>query len=454
MPLSAIKEWLQTVGLKKAISYLDSNPEKHIPQLINWIEMIDRKQVIAQQLSAVKSALENKSGNWYQLVKSLYTDIDVCVRKKIFENFLIYGNVIGGQKQRENEGKYQCNIPWTILMDPTSSCNLECQGCWAANYGHKMSMNFETLNSIIEQGKVLGIFVYLFSGGEPLIRKDDIIRLCEKHQECTFLAFTNGTLIDEAFVHKMLRVKNFVPAISIEGFEIETDARRGIGTYNAALTAMALLKQNKLLFGISCCYTSENTEVVGSEAFFDAMIDAGAKFAWFFTYIPVGINAAVDLITSAAQREFMYRQIRQFRETKPIFTMDFWNDGEHSNGCIAGGRKYLHINANGDIEPCAFIHYSDSNIYEKTILEACQSPLFMQYRQRQPFNENHLRPCPLLDNKYILAEMVKSSEAKSTELQHPEDVHSLCEKCEQAANNWEPIANRLWEENHPPKTAN
>ncbi len=85
------------------------------------------------------------------------------------------------------------------------------------------------------------------------------------------------------------------------------------------------------------------------------------------------------------QREYMYHQIRKYRKTKPLFTMDFWNDGEYVKGCIAGGRCYLHISANGDIEPCAFIHYSDSSIYEKTLLEAYKSPLFMQY-----YKINHL----------------------------------------------------------------
>jgi Predicted Fe-S oxidoreductases len=125
--------------------------------------------------------------------------------------------------------------------------------------------------------------------------------------------------------------------------------------------------------------------------------------------------------------------------------MDFWNDGEYVNGCIAGGRCYLHINANGDIEPCAFIHYADSNIKEKTLLEAYQSPLFMQYRKNQPFNENMLQPCPLLDNPGRLANMVHESGAKSTDMQHPEDVDALTEKCIDAAGNWGKVADELWE---------
>ena len=173
-----------------------------------------------------------------------------------------------------------------------------------------------------------------------------------------------------------------------------------------------------------------------------------AKVAWFFTYMPVGMDAAPELMVTPQQRAFMYRQVREFRKTKPIFTMDFWNDGEFVKGCIAGGRSYLHINANGDIEPCAFIHYSDSNIKEKSLLDALCSPLFMQYRRNQPFNENHLRPCPLLDNPGKLAQMVEDAGAHSTDLKNPEDAHALCSKCKRAAESWAPVADELWAEGH------
>jgi len=243
-------------------------------------------------------------------------------------------------------------------------------------------------------------------------------------------------------------VKNFAPAISIEGFQGATDSRRGDGTFQAVIRAMEILKRKKLVFGASLCYTRNNTEVIGSEEFIDYLIDQGAKFAWFFTYMPVGEDAVPDLMVTAGQREFMYHQIRQFRSTKPLFTLDFWNDGEYVQGCIAGGRRYLHINAQGDIEPCAFIHYSDSNIHEKTLLEALQSPLFMQYHDNQPFNENHLRPCPLLDNPGRLTAMVEASGADSTDLINPENVHALNDKCVDTAEKWAVTADRLWSETH------
>jgi len=128
--------------------------------------------------------------------------------------------------------------------------------------------------------------------------------------------------------------------------------------------------------------------------------------------------------------------------------MDFWNDGEYTQGCIAGGRCYLHINAAGDVEPCAFVHYSNANIHEVSLLDALRSPLFMAYRKRQPFNKNHLRPCPLLDNPEQLKEMVKESGAKSTAMEAPEDVEALCAKTISAAEKWAEVADSIWNENH------
>jgi MoaA/NifB/PqqE/SkfB family radical SAM enzyme len=444
----SIIENMQSYGLKKVLAYLDTDPDNNIPKILEWVEKFDKDGVVNRQMNTISSVLRDKDSNWYKLVKSLYTDIDPGVRKKFFENFIINATIIGGKRQAKARAENNCNVPWAILMDPTSACNLHCTGCWAADYGSKMNMDLDTLDSIIEQGKKLGTYMYIYSGGEPLVRKDDIIRLCEKHDDCAFLAFTNATLIDEKFADDMLRVKNFIPAISVEGFEEETDFRRGEGTYKALTEAMKILKDKELPFGISCCYTSKNTNVIGSEKYIDDMVEKGAKFAWFFTYMPVGTGAVPELLATAQQREYMYHQIREFRKTKSIFTLDFWNDGEYIDGCIAGGRCYMHINANGDIEPCAFIHYSDTNIHESTLLQAYKNPLFMQYRQNQPFNSNHLRPCPLLDNPGRLAEMVENSDAKSTDMQSPENVRELSSKCFNAAMNWAPVADKLWEESH------
>ncbi|MCE5299336.1 MAG: SPASM domain-containing protein, partial [Spirochaetia bacterium] len=165
---------------------------------------------------------------------------------------------------------------------------------------------------------------------------------------------------------------------------------------------------------------------------------------WYFTYIPIGKHAVPDLLATPEQREYMYHQIRKFRTTKPCFILDFWNDGEYVNGCIAGGRRYAHINANGDVEPCAFIHYSNVNIKDVSLLDALRSPLFLEYHKNQPFNENHLRPCPMLDNPEIMERLIKASGAHSTQMEDSETVEELTAKTKPTAEKWKPVADRLW----------
>lgn len=212
-------------------------------------------------------------------MKSLWTDIDPEVRKVFFENFFVNTSLICYGRQEQWKAEHDCNIPWVILMDLTSACNLKCTGCWAAEYGHQLNLEYEVLDDIVRQGTQMGTYMYIFSGGEPLVRKDDVIRLCEAHPDCEFLAFTNGTLTDENFADEMLRVKNFVPAISIEGFEEATDSRRGKGTYQRVMQAMRILKEKKLPFGASCCYTSANVDSLSSEEYMDMLVEMGAKFA-------------------------------------------------------------------------------------------------------------------------------------------------------------------------------
>ena len=430
-------------AVKTGLGYLEKDPEVNIPKLMELVDKVVPDGWYESQRNAIRNAIQDKNSNWYKLILRIY-ELDPGVRESFFTNFIINASLKGSAIQEEVSEKNNCNVPWAILLDPTSACNLHCTGCWAAEYGHKLNLDLETIDSIIRQGKELGVYMYIYTGGEPTVRKKDLIRLCEKYPDCEFLSFTNGTLIDEEFCQEMLRVKNFVPAISLEGSEEANDGRRGEGVYAKVMHAMELLKAHKLPFGISTCYTSANVDSVSSEEYFDKIIDCGALFVWFFHYMPTGNDAVVELMPNPQQREKMYHQIRKFRQTKSIFSMDFQNDAEYVGGCIAGGRRYLHINANGDVDPCVFIHYSNSNIYDNTLLEALKSPIFMAYHDGQPFNENMLRPCPMLENPKLLRQMVEKSGAKSTDLQSPETAEHLCAKCDAYAEHWAPKAEELF----------
>ena len=443
--------------LDKTLKYVDKDPSTNIVKLINKAEFLSGKTFPKKVFDSFRTAVQDEDNVWFDYAMRILRDIDRDNLKKAFLSFVLGAGYHGTKAVRKNREKYKCNIPFIMLLDPTSACNLKCKGCWSAEYGHKFNLTFEEMDSIVNQGVALGTHLYMFTGGEPLIRKKDILELCRKHPNCTFLAYTNATLIDQKFCEDMKDVGNLALALSIEGSEESNDFRRGEGAYECTLKALDLLQKNKCIYGISVCYTSKNIDEVTSDAFLDLMVEKGVKFGLYFNYMPVGTNAPADLIPTPEQRTFMYswlKKIRNSKTGKPMFIMDFQNDGEYVGGCIAGGRNYFHINSAGDMEPCVFVHFSDSNIRTHTILEALQSPLFMAYYHNQPFNDNHLRPCPLLENPDCLRKIVAKTGAKSTDLVNQEGVEHLCAKCDKFAAAWAPVAQKIWDENkHPnPKT--
>ena len=438
-------------AIDAVLKHVKKDREKGLLELVDLTEKFMGDNFPSESYEGARNLIRDPESKWMQYVNRALDEIHPNVIKQTALNLGFEAAFHGTKTIRAMRETHQCNIPWLILMDPTSACNLHCTGCWAAEYGHKLNLSYEDLDRIITQGKELGIYFYMYTGGEPLVRKADIIKLCEKHYDCEFHAFTNGTLVDDAFCEEMQRVGNLSLSISLEGFEEVNDLRRGVGVYDKVMAAMDKLKSHGLIFGTSICYTSKNIETVTSDEFLDMIIEKGCRFTWYFHYMPVGNDAAVDLLPTKEQREYMYHRVREIRGAtggKQIYAMDFQNDGEFVGGCIAGGRNYCHINANGDVEPCVFIHYSSANIKEVSLLEALKQPLFMAYRDHQPFNNNHLRPCPMLENPEILQEMVEQTGAKSTDLQSPETVEHLCGKCADYACQWKEAADKLWEE-HP-----
>ncbi len=440
------------VALSSVMKKVDKNRSEGYVEIVNMIEKVLKDGWKPEAYERLRMAL-GKDGKWTQYFNNLLDNCDIEYLKGLMMSFGYEGGFRGFRETQKNAKKLGMDhLPWIILFDPTSACNLHCTGCWAAEYQHTLNLSYADMDSIVTQGKELGIHEYVMTGGEPLVRKKDIITLAKKHSDCGFMIFTNGTLVDQNFCDEMKECKNIILSMSIEGFEPATDGRRGAGTFHKVMAAMDLLRGNGIPYGTSICYTSANYMDVTSDDFLDFLIEKGVAFSWYFHYMPVGNDAAPELIPTPEQREYMYHRIREVRGYeggKSIFLMDFQNDGEFVSGCVAGGKYYCHINPNGDVEPCVFIHYSSANIHDKSLKECLTQPLFRAYQKAQPFNKNLLQPCPMLENPQILRQMVEETGARSTDMMSPEACDHLCAKCDNYAKEWEPVADKLWSSNHP-----
>ena len=423
------------------------NKESALLKIVDIAEQFWGNDFSKEQYELARTEIKNPDSKWMNMINYFLESIHPNIIKTTALNLGFEAFLRGTKTIRKNRVSYNCNIPWLILFDPTSACNMKCTGCWAGTYGNKHNLSLDDMDKIVSEGKSLGIYLYMLTGGEPLIRKDDILKLAEKHYDVQFAIYTNSTLIDKELCEKVVSLGNIAFFISIEGSPATNDARRGDGHYMAAMNAMDLLKEYGIIFGTSICYTNQNIYTVTCDEFLNMLSEKGAKFGFFFHYMPVGNNASVELLPSPENRKYIIERIRYIRSNDcniPFFPIDFQNDGEYVGGCIAGGRNYFHINSAGDAEPCVFIHYSNNNIHTSTLLEILQSPLFMAYHKGQPFNSNHLMPCPMLENPEKLQNMVNQTNAKSTDLESPETVEHLCEKCKVYAKKWEPYAKDIW----------
>ena len=438
-------------GFLKNLKSKDDRTETYL-KIVDLAEKFYGSGANKDTIAAVRAYVKNPDNRWMRFINRVVDETDPHYAKMMLLNLGYEAFFRGTKMIRENRKKYNCNIPWLILFDPTMACNMHCVGCWSGTYGHKSNLSYEDMDKIVTEGKELGAHLYMMTGGEPTVRMNDIFKLAEKHNDCFFGLYSNSTLITDELAERVRELGNITFMLSIEGTPDTNDARRGEGHYAKVMNAMDILKKHGIVFGTSICYTRAKIEAVTSDDFFHLLEEKGARFGFYFHLMPVGNNAAPELMPTVEQREKMIERIRFIRSPKSdieFFPMDFQNDGEYVGGCIAGGRNYFHINSNGDAEPCVFIHFSNTNIHNNTILEMLQSPLFMAYHEGQPFNRNQLRPCPMLENPQLLREMVKATGAHQTNQESPEDVEHLCAKCDDYAKEWAPVADRIWaEETH------
>ena len=150
-----------------------------VSQLVDVAQQFWGDSYSSEVYDQARAALSDPEGKWPKLIDCVLGQLDPHVARTTALNLGYEAFFRGTKTIRENRVRYQCNIPWLILFDPTSACNMHCTGCWAGEYGHKNNLSFEDMDRIVTQGKELGVYLYMLTGGEPLVRKADVLRLAE-----------------------------------------------------------------------------------------------------------------------------------------------------------------------------------------------------------------------------------------------------------------------------------
>ena len=151
--MSSVKQIVSTALMKEGVKYIEKNPMENLSKLLDWSENLITRENHKRYLGKFRDIISDKDNNWYKLIERFFEELSPSTRKNFLINYMVNSGIVGIPIQDKMEKKYDCNVPWAILMDPTSACNLKCTGCWAAEYEKTDSMSYETLDRIIKIGR-------------------------------------------------------------------------------------------------------------------------------------------------------------------------------------------------------------------------------------------------------------------------------------------------------------
>ncbi len=407
--LATMKNYLITKGMQAALPLLSDYSPK---TLIRFIEMMRTRGIERMKQyhrgSEHELARRIEAANaFFEMAKRNLPRYSPATQRKLAHNIFFNAIHLGDdirEKYKAEHGEYP---PFFMAISPFMGCNLRCEGCYAWKYPKEKSLSKEKTSEIIQEAKEkMGIYFVTITGGEPT-SWPHLEALIQDHEDVFFHIYTHGMNIDEVMADRFAAYGNVHPSISIEGSEELTDRRRGEGAYKKITASMQRLRDRGVLFGFSITHTSKNHDVVISGDYMDEMIDLGCSYGWMFQYIPIGRDPNLELVPNAQQRLARRDAVLKHRREKPILVYDFWNDGDSCEGCIAWGRKYMHVTAQGYVEPCVFVHFATDSVHDKSLTECINSECFKEARRRQPFTTDLRMPCPQIDQPHHLKELVE-----------------------------------------------
>lgn len=319
-----------------------------------------------------------------------------------------------GEKIRlQKEMELGINIPFLCIFSVTWRCNLDCKGCYAANYTVKEELSIGKICRTVEECQNLGIYFFVIAGGEPLLI-EGLLEKIASFKKCFFLFYTNGTILGSN-IQILKKAYNILPVISVEGEDRYIDLRRGEGVSEKVITAMNDLKNSHIPFGFSTMITHLNLEYVTSREWLETQWQRGARFGFFTDYIPFGKNLEPSFILTDEDRACKESALQERKKEArpPIYNLppDEYEEGR----CLAAGKGMIHINSDGYVEPCPYSHFAADNIKDKSMEEVLRSDFFKELRRLINTLDNPRKECMLFSHQKEAAEAAEKTGAIWTE---------------------------------------
>lgn len=301
------------------------------------------------------------------------------------------------------------SVPPFMILSLTSTCNLNCAGCYAKAAGIRdpaKGLDYEDWADIISQAKDLGVFGFVLAGGEPFMFPG-ILDLCEEFKDRLFIIVTNGTKLGASEIKRLKSLPNAIILVSLEGDEDMTCRRRGKGVFTKASNTLYELAKAGIVSGVSATITRDNYAYWMGQETIDSLIDHNIKVAAFMEYIPSCIGGDQSLMLTEDERTSFRERVLHLRENYPLYLIHSPGDEEFFGGCVSAGRGFAHVTPRGDLTPCPVSNVATHNLRKESLKEALKSPLFREIRQNDHLLETDGMPCALFAHPKEVDELAK-----------------------------------------------
>ena len=336
---------------------------------------------------------------------------------RLFQLYKRYRLFQEAELRRKNQLlKNNLVVPPVIIFSATMRCNFNCPGCYSRNQSRDDELHLHEIESLFAQAQDLGVGFFVITGGEPLLRKG-LLELMRRQKRLIFLLFTNGSFIDQACAQTIARSDNIVPVISIEGASAETDGRRGAGAYAKIHEALNYLKKARALFGFSAMANRKNLATLCDEAFYRSMMAQGCRIGFCIQYVPVKNDIYRKFALSEEEQKQLRRRVVDFQKRLRLVLVHMPDDEYDREGaCMAAGRGFVHVNAQGYVEPCPFAHFAVDSIRSMPLHNALASPFFSWIRENKELLARPTQGCALFERRAELMNGGSKFGAVSTEI--------------------------------------
>lgn len=304
-------------------------------------------------------------------------------------------------------------FPAFVMISITESCNLACSGCWVSE-GGKKAMTAAQLDGIIIGCKQKGSYFFGVLGGEPLIYKG-LLDIMEKHSDCYFQVFTNGTLLTDEVAMRFKKMGNVTPLISIEGLQEESDARRGKNdVFRRTLDGVRACRKAKLIFGASASICKSNYNDLVNREYVEWIAKQGAHYLWYYIYRPVGADPnAANALDKEQVTDFRRFIVKQRRDA-PLFIIETYWDDKGNALCPAATGMSHHISPSGAVEFCPPIQMARDFINEdaSNLVKLFEDSTFLADFRKMTAESS--RGCILLEDPQKMVEFLEKHNAIDT----------------------------------------